>query len=145
MELRTEILWYAGIAGASDGIPVPAVGMVSVPAIQAKMLHSLANQFGVEWSNRLVAEMMGALGAGFGVGYLSQLGAKQVTKLIPFYGQTVGAVVAASLSFGTTYAIGRVACKYLYHKKRGECVSKDEMRALYETALRNGKLALGDE
>ena len=132
-QLKNEILWYSGSAGATDTIP--ALGLVTVPTIQAKMLHSLANQYSIEWDKQLLAEFIGTLGTGFGIQYLTKLGVRQLAKLIPVYGQTVGAVTAAALSFGSTFAIGRVACKYLYHKQRGESVSKAEMQATYKAAL----------
>ncbi len=131
--LKKEILWYSGTAGASDVIPF--AGLVSVPAIQAKMLHAIAGRYGVEWNKKAMAEFAGALGAGFGVQYASRLGIRQMVKLIPFYGQTIGSATAAFVSFCATYAIGRVACKYLYHKSRGERVSKEEMRAMYKKAF----------
>jgi uncharacterized protein (DUF697 family) len=51
------------------------------------------------------------------------------------YGQTVGTATAVALSFASTYGIGRVACKYFYHKRKGETVSTAELQAVYETAL----------
>lgn len=129
-QLKTEILWYSGSAGVSDAIP--AVGLVSVPTIQAKMLHSLANQYHLQWDKRLITEFLGTLGASFGIQYLGRLGARQLLKWIPIYGQTLGATSAAVMSFCTTYAMGRVACKYLYHKANHESVSEDEMKRLYQ-------------
>ena len=131
--LKTEILWYAGVAGASDA--VPAVGAVSVPMIQAKMLHSLASQYGLQWNKTTFAEFTGALGAGFIAHYLGKLGIRQLVKLIPVYGQTVGAATAAAMSFATTFALGRVACQFLYHKSKGEPVSEEKMKELFKTAF----------
>ena len=131
--LKNEVLWYAGSAGASDAIP--AVGLVTVPAIQGKMLHSLANQYGVVWDKRDYTEFISTLGSGFLVQYLSKLGVRQLIKFIPAYGQTVGSATAAVISFSYTYAIGRAACKYLYHKSKGEAVSKEEMKQTFEQAF----------
>ena len=131
--LKTEVLWYAGAAGASDA--VPAVGLVAVPAIQAKLLHSLANQYGINWGKKALSEFVGVLGTSFGVQYASRLGVRQLVKLIPVYGQTIGAATAATLSFASTYALGRVACKYLYHQQRGESVNQNELKTLYQQAL----------
>ncbi|PSW03780.1 YcjF family protein [Photobacterium lipolyticum] len=133
-KLRSEVLWYAGAAGASDAIP--AVGLVSVPAIQGKMLHSLANQYAVVWDKQCFMEFIGTLGTGFMVQYLSKLGIRQLVKFIPAYGQTVGGATAAAISFSSTYAIGRAACKYLYHKSKGETVTKEEMKAIFEQAIK---------
>ncbi|MDX1301681.1 YcjF family protein [Photobacterium sp.] len=133
-KLRSEVMWYAGAAGASDAIP--AVGLVSVPAIQGKMLHSLANQYAVIWDKQCFMEFIGTLGTGFMVQYLSKLGIRQLVKFIPAYGQTVGGATAAAISFSSTYAIGRAACKYLYHKSKGETVTKEEMKAIFEQAIK---------
>lgn len=131
--LKKEVLWYAGAAAASDVLP--AVGLVAVPSIQGKMLHSLANQYGVTWDKKLLTEFAAALGTSFGIKYATRLGLRQLAKLIPVYGQTIGAATAASLSFATTYALGRAASKYLYHQTQGEVVDEAELQALYEQAM----------
>lgn len=141
--VKKEVLWYAGSAAASDLIP--AVGLVSVPAIQAKLLHSLANQYGVEWNKRTFNELIGTLGSSFALQYGVKLGVRQLIKFIPVYGQTVGAVTAAAMSFGTTYGLGRVACYYFYHKNKGEAVSEQVMQDLYKDAFKKGKAASGYE
>lgn len=141
--VKNEVLWYAGSASASDLIP--AVGLFSVPAIQAKMLHSLANQYGVEWDQRAFKELIGTLGSSFAVQYGLKFGARELFKFVPVYGQTVGAVAAAAMSFGTTYGLGRVACYYFYSKNKGETVSEQAMQDLFRDALRKGKAASGYE
>lgn len=131
--LKKEVLWYASAAAASDVLP--AVGLVAVPSIQGKMLHSLANQYGVEWNKKLLTEFAIALGTSFGIKYATRLGLRQLAKLIPVYGQTIGAATAASLSFATTYALGRAAGKYLYDQAQGAVVEPDQLQSLYEKAM----------
>jgi len=70
--LKKETLWYSASAGATDAFP--AIGIVSVPMIQAKMLHSLAKQYGMDWNKKTMSEFAGALGASFGVQYGVRLG-----------------------------------------------------------------------
>jgi len=136
-KLRNEVLWYASATGCTDAIP--AVGLVSVPMIQAKMLHGLANQYGIRWDKRVMAEFIAILGSGFTAQYVSKLGIRQLIKFIPGYGQTVGSATAAAFSFCSTYAIGRVACKYMYHKSKGEPISEDEIKAMYQSVFRDIK------
>lgn len=142
-KLKNEVLWYCGSASTSDLFP--GVGLVSVPAIQAKMLHSLANQYEVEWNMQTFSELIGTLGSSFAIQYSVKLGARQLVKFVPVWGQTVGALGAAAMSFGTTYGLGRVACYYFYHKSRGEEVSEQEMQDLYRDAMKKGKVASGYE
>lgn len=132
-QVKSGVIKYATSASAADVIPV--VGLISVPGIQAKMLHSLASQYGVQWNKQVMAEFAGTLGAGFGVQYLSSLGRRQLLKLLPGYGQVIGAASAAAISYSTTYAIGRVACKYFYHKSKDEQISDEAMQALFESVF----------
>lgn len=131
--LKKEVLWYAGSAAAADILP--AVGLVAVPAIKGKMLHSLANQYGIQWNKKALSEFLGVLGTSFGVQYVSKLGLRQLVKFIPVYGQVVGSATAATISFCTTYAVGRVACKYMYHKSKGEPISEAVLKQTYEQAF----------
>jgi len=135
--VRSEVLWYAAGTGASD--LVPGVGLVSVPAMQGKMLHSLAKHYGVPWNARAFSELLGVLGSSFGVQYGVKLGARQLAKFIPVYGQTVGAATAAVVSFATTYGLGRAASYYFHRKSRGEAVHKEDIQALYQAAFEQGK------
>jgi len=137
--LQPQVLWYAGVAGASDAIPV--AGLVTVPATQGKMLHSLAQQYDLTWDRRSFAEFIGVLGTGFGITYLGSLGARQLAKLVPGFGQTVGSVTAATVSFASTYAIGRAACLYLYKKRMEEPVDAEVIKAIYRQAFKDGKNA----
>lgn len=131
--LKKEVMWYASAAGAADALP--AVGLVAVPAVQLKMLHSLANQYGLAYNRRLLTEFGAALGTGFGVQYASRLGLRQLVKLIPVVGQTVGSASAAAASYGFTYALGRAACMYFYRLSHGEPITVDELRARYRQAF----------
>ena len=142
-ELQTKVLWYSGVSGVSD--IVPGIGLVAVPGIQWKMLSDLAESYGTQWSKAALGELLGTLGAGIGVRYSMKFGTRQVVKFLPGWGQTVGAASAAVMSFCTTYAIGRVACKYMYHKEHQEDVSKEELRALFYSAFDSVKVLAGRE
>ena len=137
LQLKTEILWYAGVAGGCGAIV--GAGIISVPAIQGKMLHSLAKQYGIEWNKAEFFEFIGAMGSGFVLQYASAFGTRELVKFIPVFGQTVGSATAAALSFATTYGIARAACMYLYHKRKGEVVDSDELKAAFQKALKINK------
>ena len=138
-KLKTEVLWYAGTAAASDAIPL--VGLVSVPAIQGKMLHSLAQRYGVEWSARNFSEFTAALGTSFALRYATGLGARQLAKLIPGYGQVAGSAFAVTVSYASTYALGRAACSYLYRIKTAAPLGDGDLQEVYNSALAQGRRA----
>ncbi len=112
-----HILGFAVAAGASDAVPV--AGAIAVPMVQAAMLRQLAKLHGMQWDRRAYAEFLGALGAGTLVRTASTFGIRQLVKLVPGYGQTVGAAAAAAASFAATYAMGKAATYFLARRQQG--------------------------
>ncbi len=139
LQLRSEVLWYASAAATSDTIP--AVGLVSVPGIQGKMLHSLAQHYGVEWSKRTFSEFTAALGTSFALRYAISLGGRQLAKLLPGVGLVAGSALAFTVSYASTYAIGRAACSYLYHQKTNTPLDDNVLKEVYQNAMEEGKSA----
>jgi len=137
--LKTEVMWYAATASGSDVIP--AVGLVSVPAVQGKMLHSLAQRYGVAWTAGNFSELMAALGGAAMLRYAVSLGGRQLGKLIPGYGPLVGTAFAASVSYASTYALGRAACSYLHHKKTGKLITAGAVKSVYVKAMAESRKA----
>ncbi len=142
-QLENDVLWYAGTASATDLLP--AVGLVSVPAIQAKLLHSLATQYGIHWDKRVFSEFIGALGTTFSLQYGVRLGIRELVKFVPYYGKTLGAMTAAVMSFGTTYGLGRVACYFFYQKKYAHPIDTKHMKKLYQQAFLNSQKVIHHE
>jgi uncharacterized protein (DUF697 family) len=131
--LNAQILGFAVAAGASDAVPV--AGVVTVPLLQAAMLRQVAKLHGMQWDRRSYAEFIAAVGTGALLRTASAFGIRQLVKLVPVYGQTVGATAAAAASFATTYAIGKAASYYLVQRQRGR--QADDVAAVYRDALRN--------
>jgi len=135
--LRPEVHWYAATAAASDAVPV--VGLASVPLVQGKLLHSLALRYGTVWDRRSFSEFAGALGSTVALKYALSHGFRQLGKLIPGYGQLVGTALSMSVSYASTWAIGRAACYYLYQRQHGEIPDPQALQALYRDALASGR------
>ena len=130
---RRHVLGYASAAAAMD--VVPAVGLVAVPSVQGKMLHTLAGRYGLQWDKQLITEFVAALGSGFLYRYAVSLLSRQATKLIPVYGQSVGAAAAASISFASTYALGRAASLYFYRRSTNQSIDPDALRTAFTDAF----------
>lgn len=129
--VKSYVLGFALAAGASDAVPI--AGAAAVPAIQAAMLHQIADRFDTKWDRQAALEFAGALGAGTLLKVASGFGIRQLVKLIPVYGQTVGAAASAAASFATTFAMGRAAAYYL-SRRRGAVAAEDVAR-VYREAL----------
>ncbi|KUO60552.1 MAG: hypothetical protein APF80_02525 [Alphaproteobacteria bacterium BRH_c36] len=128
------IVGYASAAAAADLVPVAAV--VAVPAVQAKLLHALSSAHRLSWNRRMSLEFAGALGAGALTRYAAGFGIRQLVKMIPAYGQTIGATAAAATSFATTFALGKAADYYLLRSRRGSQASGAEIKEVWAKSLR---------
>lgn len=136
---RPMVLWYAGAAGASDATPL--VGALSVPALQGAMLHALARRYGVEWTAARIGLFASALGTGAVLHYAAGHALRQGAKLVPVYGQTLGAAAAAAASFAATYALGRAGAAWLYRAAKGETLDTEDLRHIYDEALHRARHA----
>jgi uncharacterized protein (DUF697 family) len=130
---RPHVLGYALAAAAADVVPV--VGFVTVPTIQAKMLHSLGRIYGLAWDRQTQRRFAASLGTGTLAGLGLRFGIRQLAKLVPGYGQTVGAAMAGAASFSVTYALGRAASHYLGAERRGES-DRDAVARVYRESLK---------
>ncbi|MDC8444449.1 MAG: DUF697 domain-containing protein [Nitrosomonas sp.] len=137
-----HIVGYATTAAGLGALPV--VDLVSVTAVQAKLLHSLAVLYGQSWDKRTVSEFLGLLGAGVATGYLARWAGRTVSKAIPFLGQTLGALWGASASGATTYALGKAAVYFFVRHRNQLNVDAETLRRIYAEELERGAAILKD-
>lgn len=137
-----HIVGYA-IAAAGVGA-IPLADLVGVPAIQAKMLQSLAALYGQDWDRRAILEFLGLLGTGIGVAYAARSAGRAVVKLIPVWGQTAGAIWGATASGATTYALGKAAGFHFNRRRRGLPADAEGVRRTFVEGFDNGAALLKD-
>jgi len=137
MSAHQQIMGYTGTSAALGALPVVDVALV--PAVQAKMLHSLARIYDLAWDTRRVSEFIGLLGTGFLAGYGLRLAGRGLIKLIPVAGQTVGAAYGAAASAGLTFALGKAAAFYLDTTAKGRQIRSEDLRQVFRDAMETGK------
>lgn len=137
---HSHIVGFALVAAGLGALPV--VDLVAVSAVQAKLLHSLATLYGQRWDRSAVTEFLGLAGAGIASSYVARWLSRAVVKVIPFWGQTVGAVWGASSSGATTYALGKIAIYFFERRKDGLNVDADTLRRIYAEELERGAALL---
>lgn len=130
------ILTHALAAGGVALVPVPAVDLPGVLAIQARMCHKLAAIYHQELNTRGVAELFGTLGTGV----FLRMGGRELLKLIP----GAGSFVAAAYAAGMTYALGLTLSTYFSRIKDGAVPDADEFREMYRKYSRIGEERMRD-
>ncbi len=138
-----HIMGYTLAAGGAGALPL--VDAALLPALQVKMLHALGSIYGQPWNARTASEFLGLLGAGVAVGAGVRWAGRSLIKLVPGWGQTVGAAWGASSGAAVTFALGKAACYYLGHRREGMAVDEQAIRRVYAEAFVRGSEPRTDE
>ncbi len=96
------------ICAAIGTQPIPLADFPILTSLQATMVAGIMHISGREWSPKLAAEFIAALGANIGVGLVLREGARAAAKFVPIWGNAISGAVAGA----GTYAMGRSAAAY---------------------------------
>lgn len=123
-------------------VPVPAIDLAILGAIQLRMLSRLANLYEVDFAEHRVRSLLGSLvGAGtthLGAGALCRL----VRLAVPGTGWVVGAATSAFAAAASTYAVGRVFIQHFESGGTFLTFDPDRVRAYYAEQFRRGRQAI---
>lgn len=142
---RTAHQHIVGYTLAAAGLgALPVVDIVAVSTVQAKLLHSLAQLYGQRWDNNTITEFLGLAGVSMITGYVARALSRAMVKVVPVWGQTIGAIWGASASAATTYALGKAAIYFFTQRKNGLNVDAEILRGVYADAMKRGAELLKD-
>jgi uncharacterized protein (DUF697 family) len=106
---------YMGWSTGAGLIPVPLLDLAAISLVELKMIHSLANLYGVPFSRGAAKSIIGALIGGGGT-YVLAAPVASVVKMVPFVGSLVGMVTEPAIAAAATYALGKV---FIQHFESG--------------------------
>lgn len=134
------ILRYAILSGALELLPQTMATVAIVP-IQIKMVYRIGSERGHQLDRQSIVEFMATLGLGLG----SQVFEGFARRLTKSLGKTIAgkaggkigdAVGGIALTFGTTYALGRLAVLYY---DSGRNLDLPALKAQFPSLLAEGK------
>ncbi|MBR2979890.1 MAG: 50S ribosome-binding GTPase [Myxococcaceae bacterium] len=130
-ERRVRALVYAQAATCAGVAlsPLPVADMAVISPLQIGMVASVGYLHGVAVSRERVLELIGVLGAGYGL----REAARQLVKLVP----GVGSIVSAAVAFAGTVALGEVA--NLWFKRRMH-VPAEELQKLFRGSAERARV-----
>jgi uncharacterized protein (DUF697 family) len=115
-------------AGAVTFQPIPFLDIALVSPIQIAMVQAIGRVYGHRLDQKAIIEMLST----FGASLLAQNAIIAAAKFIPF----AGWVVAISMAYALTYAIGEVADHYF---KNGRGVSAEELKSMFDRVYHEKK------
>lgn len=136
-QVNTVIRFHLYTAMAVGLVPVPVVDFLGVATVQLNLLKNLAELYKVPYSRDvakgLISTLVGAtLPASTGM-YLSSM-----TKFIPVFGQSVGAVSTSLIAGASTYAIGKVFSRHFSEGGTFLTLDPEKAKAFYFEMFKEG-------
>ncbi|MCI0654810.1 MAG: GTP-binding DUF697 domain-containing protein [Methylococcaceae bacterium] len=132
--VHPHIVSYSIVAAIAGAVPLPFVDMPVVAAIQLKLFQTIASVY----QQSLSRERLQDIGSAIGVAFLTNLGKRQLLKIIPAYGAAAASVMTAA----STYALGKTLDLYFSHSMRGGVKERAIYQEIYRENLENGKQLL---
>lgn len=138
VQANTTVKKYAFGAMAVGFIPLPVVDVTALMGVQLKMLHSIARQYNVPFSQNLVKSLVSALLGGVVTLTVSPT-VGSIMKIIPGVGQAAGTVSMVAMGGASTYALGKV---FIQHFESGGTFldfEPEKMKKRFQEFLEEGK------
>jgi uncharacterized protein (DUF697 family) len=123
---------------AIAAVPLPLVDLAAVTALQIKMVHSIANQYEVPFSQNLVKSLIAALTGG-ALSATTATPIASLVKVVPVIGQIAGFIGGAVMFGATSYAIGRI---FIEHFESGGTFldfDPEKMKAHFQELFEEGQ------
>jgi uncharacterized protein (DUF697 family) len=123
---------------AIAAVPLPLVDLAAVTGIQVKMVHSIANQYEVPFSQNLVKSLIAALTGGV-LSATTATPIASLVKVVPIIGQVAGFIGGAVMFGATSYAIGKV---FIEHFESGGTFldfDPENMKAHFQKLFEEGQ------
>jgi len=116
-------------------IQVPLLDVVALTGIQLTMLHNIAEQYEVPFSENLVKPLVSSL-LGSTLSLTVAMSVASLLKSVPLIGQVSGTISVMVMGGGATYAVGKI---FVQHFESGGTFSdfdpekaKEQFKNLYE-------------
>ena len=123
---------------AIAAVPLPLVDLAAVTGLQVKMVHSIANQYEVPFSQNLVKSLIAALTGG-ALSATTAIPIASLVKAVPLVGQVAGFIGGAVMFGATSYAIGKI---FIEHFESGGTFlnfDPEQMKAHFLKLFEEGK------
>ncbi len=116
LQAREIVAYYVKWSVGVSVVPFPVLDVVTVLAVQLRMLKKLSDHYGIEFSENRVKILTASLIGGLNSGLIGGKFFISMTKLMPGIGTLLGITTMSAFSGAVTYAVGQV---FIQHFESG--------------------------
>jgi len=133
----TQWCQWASVVGF---IPLQIIDVLSISAVQAKMVHSLCQIYGKDFEHEALSSILSGLIGGSVTGLVSQSLVGSLIRNIPVVGGTMSILTLPAVSYATTYAVGAVFIRHFEKNLSMSELSFDEIEDFFIEQFKKGKV-----
>ncbi|GAB6040672.1 hypothetical protein JCM17961_13460 [Endothiovibrio diazotrophicus] len=119
-------------------VPVPVLDVAALIGIQMKMVHSLCNEYGVPFKEKVGRSIITSLIGGI-LPTVATVSLASVVKIIPGFGSLAGGASMSILGGALTYAVGRVFISHFEKNGTLDDLDPAQYREDLKSAVEEGK------
>ena len=136
---KQTVKTWSSWAAAAGLVPMPALDLAAIAAVQVKMVYELCKIYDVPYKEERVQSVVTGVATSSVTVLLSGQVSGTVVRFIPYVGPILSTLIQPTLAFASTYALGQVFIKQFESGRSLGSITVESVRDSYNKQTEKAK------
>ena len=136
---KQTVKTWSSWAAAAGLVPMPALDLAAIAAVQVKMVYELCKIYDVSYKEEWVQSVVTGVATSSVTVLLSGQVSGTVVRFIPYVGPILSTLIQPTLAFASTYALGQVFIKQFESGQSLGSITVESVRDCYNKQTEKAK------
>lgn len=136
---KQTVKTWSSWAAAAGLVPMPALDLAAIAAVQVKMVYELCKIYDVSYKEEWVQSVVTGVATSSVTVLLSGQVSGTVVRFIPYVGPILSTLIQPTLAFASTYALGQVFIKQFESGQSLGSITVESVRDSYNKQFEKAK------
>lgn len=136
---KQTVKTWSSWAAAAGLVPMPALDLAAIAAVQVKMIYELCKIYDVPYKEERVQSVVTGVATSSVTVLLSGQVSGTVVRFIPYVGPILSTLIQPTLAFASTYALGQVFIKQFESGQSLGSITVESVRDSYNKQFEKAK------
>ena len=136
---KQTVKTWSSWAAAAGLVPMPALDLAAIAAVQVKMVYELCKIYDVSYKEEWVQSVVTGVATSSVIVLLSGQVSGAVLRFIPYVGPILSTLIQPTLAFASTYALGQVFIKQFESGQSLGSITVESVRDSYNKQFEKAK------
>lgn len=136
---KQTVKTWSSWAAAAGLVPMPALDLAAIAAVQVKMVYELCKIYDVPYKEERVQSVVTGVATSSVTVLLSGQVSGTVVRFIPYVGPILSTLIQPTLAFASTYALGQVFIKQFESGQSLGLITVESVRDSYNKQFEKAK------